>query len=195
MLNLPSRFFITGTDTEIGKTYIACYLLQKLRQENRNAEAIKPLVSGGLDDINLLSKNSTGVMQRYLYYFDLPIAPHIAAEIDNIIISPTEVIRFMRQEVKSDYLIIEGFGGWYAPISYQQTMAECVKSAEIPVVMVVGMKLGCINHALMTARAIESDGCKLHAWIANTLPNEMPYLHQNIETISRLLGSEPIIIV
>ena len=190
-MKLPNKFFITGTDTEVGKTYVACKLVKILQSQDRTVSTCKPLVSGGLEDIRLLSQGLCS-HAKYLHCFEPAIAPHIAAEASNIKISKDEIVHFMKYSSNTDHTLIEGFGGWYAPISKQVTMAECVAAANIPVVLVVGMKLGCINHAILTARAITNDGCMLTGWIANRLaPPFMPYLKQNIETISELLNKAP----
>lgn len=192
MLALPEKFFITGTDTEIGKTFVACHLMQQIILDKKIVEGIKPLVSGGLEDIHALDKNSNGSLrlsERYMLGFDEAIAPHIAAEINGKIIDIEKLRHFISRPVACDHLVIEGFGGWLAPISHEYTMADCISSLDIPVILVVGMKLGCINHAILSARSILNSGFRFHGWIANKLPQGMEFCDENIQTISKFIGN------
>jgi len=188
--SIPNKVFITGTDTEIGKTYVTCKLLADLTKSH-SAEGLKPLVSGGLEDIELIHKASSQTIkqdERYLLSFAPAVAPHIAAEKTNTVISDKEIITFMCQNFKADYTVIEGFGGWLAPINLKQTMGELVIASKIPIILVVGMRLGCINHALLTASNIKQNGGELYGWIANTLGENMPELKANIKTIASFIG-------
>lgn len=196
-ISLPNKVFITGTDTEIGKTYIAAHLLRSAREKGLIVEGIKPLVSGGMQDIEILhaaSSQSISKEERFYASFEQPIAPHIAALSQGVKLQPASIISYMQTNYPADLIVIEGFGGWLAPINETITMAECVKSANIPVVLVVGLKLGCINHSLLSANNIKSMGCNLLGWIANVIPPKMQECERNIDTITSFLGA-PLLIV
>ena len=192
---LPYKTFITGTDTDVGKTYVICEILKRLNASRPTAEAIKPLVSGGYSDVELLHKYSAHKLklsERYLHYYEPAIAPHIAAKINGTNIDFAAVVDFMKNcEIDIDHILIEGFGGWMAPISDSVSMSCCVAEAGLPVVLVVGMKLGCINHSLLTVEAIKTSGCEFLGWIANVMPPSMPYYKENISTITNCIG-EPL---
>lgn len=198
---LPTKTFITGTDTEIGKTFVTAQLLANLQANNLSATGLKPIISGGMDDVTKLHQNSTDnltIEQRYLYAFAPTIAPHIAAakteDADNQQqLDSGKIINFLQEPQDSTHTLIEGFGGWLAPISEGQTMAECVVKAQIPVILVVGMRLGCLNHALLTKQSIINMGGIFYGWIANVLPPEMPELEANINTLTKFFG-KPIMI-
>lgn len=194
--SIPKKVFITGTDTEIGKTYVTAKLLQQLLADGKTAEGIKPLVSGGMTDIEILHQASSQTIckhKRYLSAYEPAIAPHIAAKNLEQQLDMNSIVDFMQATNTADNTLIEGFGGWLAPISETMTMAECVKSANIPVILVVGMRLGCISHSLLTAASINNMNCELVGWIANILPPGMPECENNIKTISSFLG-EPLAI-
>ena len=198
---LPTKAFITGTDTEIGKTFVTAQLLANLQANNLSATGLKPIISGGMDDVTKLHQNSNdnlSIKQRYLYAFEPAIAPHIAAakteDADNQQqLDSSKIINFLQEPHDSTHTLIEGFGGWLAPISEGQTMAECVVKAQIPVILVVGMRLGCLNHALLTKQSIINMGGIFYGWIANVLPPQMPELEANINTLTKFFG-KPIMI-
>ena len=194
-------FFIAGTDTDVGKTYIACQLLRSAQESGCSTLGLKPLAAGAQkadgewrnEDAVLLQQAST-VKLPYAsinpFCFELAAAPHLAAQKTGASLSAKNIaqnVRNVLDESDFDYCVIEGAGGWRVPLNDTETFADVVKLLQIPVILVVGMKLGCINHALLTAEAIKADGVTLHGWIANDLGNPMPLLEENIATLERLL--------
>ncbi|MFT5140596.1 MAG: dethiobiotin synthetase [Lysobacterales bacterium] len=191
------RIFITGTDTGIGKTYVACALISRLVQEGYTVSAMKPVASGcedsgdGLrneDAVALMSVMNVQMEYKQVnpYAFEPAIAPHIAAEQVGQSVNPTKISQ-IADEIDSDFMIIEGAGGWCVPINQDEMMIDLVRALNAEVILVVGMKLGCINHALLSARQIQGDGCRLIGWIANQIVPGMPELQKNIQTLSSLM--------
>ena len=201
-IKIKNGFFITGTDTHVGKTFFACRLLKKLAQEGHKTVAIKPVASGcietseGLcnDDAMLLRQQTT----EQLSYTDInpfaflpPIAPSIAAEeigcelnIKNIVVACQPVL----QEA-ADYVIIEGAGGWQVPLNDTETMADLAVAFGYPVILVVAIRLGCINHALLSFESIQRSGLKFAGWVANVMDLTVPYADEIIATLQKYIGS------
>jgi dethiobiotin synthetase len=194
-------FFVAGTDTNVGKTYMACQLLHAAQQRGLRTLGLKPLAAGAEkmdgewhNDDALLLQDASSIKLPYTsinpFCFELAAAPHIAAKKTGIELTAKTIaqrIRHVLDESAFDYAVIEGAGGWWVPLNDTETFADVVKLLQIPVILIVGMKLGCINHALLTAEAIKADGVTLHSWIANDLGNPMPLLTENIATLEKLL--------
>jgi dethiobiotin synthetase len=202
-------FFITGTDTEIGKTLVAGALIQKFREHGMNALGFKPVAAGTYQDskgkvlnedietLRIAANLEPGQVMPSPYVFDMPIAPHIAAEklgkrlqISTILESYKEVSR------QTNLIIIEGAGGLLIPLNAEENLGDLAQQLGLPVIMVVGMRLGCINHALLTYEALTSRKLIVAGWVANCLASEMPFLQENIKTLQSkiqapLLGSIP----
>lgn len=187
------RWFITGTDTEIGKTYASCALIHHLVSQGYEVAAMKPVASGcemtdeGLrneDAIQLMT--ASNVEQAYKqvnpFAYEPPIAPHLAAEAVN---KPIDIgqIAATAQNIYADYLIIEGVGGWCVPLGKEQILSDMVKRIADGVILVVGMRLGCINHALLTAAQIQREGIPLLGWISNQLDPDMDQYENNLDTL------------
>ena len=200
---MKESFFITGTDTNVGKTYIACQLLRAAQERGCSTLGLKPLAAGAEkiagewrnEDAVLLHQAAT-IKLPYAdinpFCFELAAAPHLAAKKIGITLDAKTIAQNVRNtldESDFDYGVIEGAGGWRVPLNNTETMADVVKLLQIPVILVVGMKLGCINHALLTTEAIKADGVTLHGWIANDLGNPMPLLEENIATLEQLLSA------
>lgn len=174
-------WFITGTDTGVGKTAVAEALLRALGRAGRRALGMKPVASGsrrtpaGLrnDDAERLQAAGS-VAAEYAdinpYAFEPAIAPHLAAAQAGVDMQ-LDVIqqRFGRLAAMADYIVMEGAGGWRVPIDRRYYMSDVARALGLPVVLVVGMRLGCINHALLTAEAIRVDGVRLAGWVANRI--------------------------
>ncbi len=191
------RLFITGTDTGIGKTYVARILISYLVGQGHRVAAMKPIASGcestadGLrNEDALILLNAINVDLTYEqvnpYAFEPPIAPHIAAFQSNQSVNLTKISE-IADAISSDFTIIEGAGGWCVPINDSQMMVDLADALNAEVILVVGMKLGCINHALLSAGQIQRDGIKLLGWIANHIDPEMQSCAQNLETLTRLM--------
>lgn len=194
---MKQAYFITGTDTGVGKTYVACKLIQQFISQGYKVIGMKP-VAAGVDfvdgkwvneDVVKLEAASNVKASRELinpYSLNEPIAPHIAAEKTGVEIE-IEVIRqaFNQLAKMADIVIVEGAGGFLVPLSEQKTMADLAVALNIPIVLVVGMKLGCINHTLLTVEAIKARQLKLHGWVANQLSPDMLALEENLAAITQ----------
>ena len=191
------RWFITGTDTGIGKTRVACDLVGQLVAKGQKVAAIKPVASGcdptpqGLrsdDALRLMSVMNVPLAYEQVnpYAFEPPIAPHIAAHAAGVALDLAEIAR-LADSIAAEVLVIEGVGGWCVPLGEEQMLADLVRQLRARVILVVGMRLGCINHALLTARRIQQDGCELEGWIANCVDPDMPEYANNLKTLVKLL--------
>jgi dethiobiotin synthetase len=201
--------FITGTDTGVGKTVAACGLVRALRQTGSRVSVMKPVASGslrtpeGLRNADALAlMEAAGMDSRALYArvnpycFEPPISPHIAAEDAKIKID-IDLIRgeFDRLAASADWVVVEGAGGWLAPLSDHETMADLATGLDLPVLIVVGLKLGCLNHAQLTRRAVGAHGVPFAGWVASAIDPQMSRLEANLESLQRLLGEPPLAVV
>jgi dethiobiotin synthetase len=192
--------FVTGTDTEIGKTLIASALLHAFRDRGLTAIGMKPVAAGasrgesGLinDDVEALVAASSVTADRGLvnpYLFTDPIAPHIAAADERRTIDPAHILGCYRQlAALADVVVVEGVGGFRVPIGERFDTADLACRLALPVVMVVGMRLGCINHALLTAEAIRSRNLVCVGWVANQVDAHMQRQAENLAALDALLG-------
>ena len=191
------RWFITGTDTEIGKTYVASNLIRQLVGQGYRVAGMKPMASGcectsdGLrndDALSLMAAANVPLPYEVVnpYAFEPAIAPHIAAEQAGQLID-IDRISALAQTIEADYLIIEGVGGWCVPLGNGCLLAELAKATADEVIIVVGMRLGCINHALLTAAQIERDGMPIKGWIANHVDPDMQAQSENMTTLQALM--------
>lgn len=189
------RYFIVGTDTDCGKTYVTCKLASYLP----NTVAIKPIASGCMEmgsqlvsqDALLLQQVSNLPMGKINpWRFKRPVSPHLAAEEEGVYVSADEIAQYcMEWQLPSvEVLLIEGAGGLMVPLNHEQTWIDFLKLTQIPVILVVGMKLGCINHALLTENALRGHGISCAGWIANCLDPDMLCLQENIATLKRKLS-------
>lgn len=188
-------FFVAGTDTGVGKTLVSRALMISLRSRGHTVVGMKPVASGcdELDgqlrnaDAELLRAQSSADTDYSLvnpYAFAEPIAPHLAARNAGVDIDIDQVLHaYERLRGLADYVVAEGVGGWAVPLDEDYTMSDLAARLGLPVILVVGMRLGCLSHAILTAEAVENDGMKLAGWVANTLDENMPYLKENIETL------------
>lgn len=199
MMLSENAYFITGTDTEIGKTHVSCALLKNWRAQGLRAAGYKPIAAGAEfvdgqwsneDARRLLTASSPELSISEINPLCLrhPIAPHLAAAAEQQEIEFASLLAgFTQLQQRVDRIIVEGVGGFCVPLNAQQTSIDLARAFNLPVIMVVGMRLGCLNHALLTAMAIERSGLYFAGWIANTLNPAMPYLEENIETLRRSL--------
>jgi dethiobiotin synthetase len=193
---MAKTYFVTGTDTDAGKTVVACGLLKSFANEGLTTAAVKPVAAGcdstaeGLRNGDALALMS--VVTQTLPYGQVnpialapAIAPHIAASQVNKRLSLARLAGFCRgvSMAKVDRVLIEGAGGWRVPLNERETLADLPKELNIPVILVVGMKLGCINHAILTIEAIRNDGCELAGWVANVVDKDMAELAANFASL------------
>ena len=197
---MAKTYFITGTDTDVGKTEVACGLLQALAVAGMTTVGLKPVAAGcehtdeGLrnsDALKLLAAATEQLAYDQVNPIALEpaIAPHIAAAKINRPLSIDRLAGFCRgvQMMAVDKVIIEGAGGWRVPVNARETLADLPKVLNIPVIMVVGLRLGCLNHALLTAEAIARDGLVLAGWVVNILDPDMPEQSANIATLQAMI--------
>ncbi|HOL63959.1 MAG TPA: dethiobiotin synthase [Accumulibacter sp.] len=203
-MNSRHAWFITGTDTEIGKTHIACVLLHTLRNAGYRTLAMKPVAAGtdvnGLnDDVERLLAACTETAAREMvnpYLFAAAIAPHIAAVEEGRRIEATTILAaFQRLQALADAVIVEGVGGFCVPLNEQLDTADLATALQLPVILVVGMRLGCINHALLTAQAIVARGLPFAGWVANCIDPAMARLRENLDALQSRLPAPLIGIV
>ncbi|PXX15507.1 dethiobiotin synthetase [Nitrosomonas ureae] len=192
---MSQGYFITGTDTGIGKTTVSCALLHAFAAQGKKVVGMKPIAAGSengkwLDVEHLLVASDISVTRQQInpYAFDPPISPHLAAqqagrEIDLTVIHHA----YLELSSKADIVVVEGAGGFLVPINQQQTGADLAKLLNLPVILVVGMRLGCLSHALLTAQAIRAAGLTLAGWVANCVDPQMQVLEQNIASLEQRL--------
>ncbi|MFT7403315.1 dethiobiotin synthase [Zhongshania sp.] len=206
---LHSRhYFISGTDTDVGKTLVACGLLRAAALRGLRTLAIKPVAAGaeltenGLrnEDALMLMAAMTEVLpyqQVNPVLLEPAIAPHIAAEKVGKRITVSQLAGICRGVMMqpADLILIEGAGGWRVPLNRHELLSGLASALQAPVILVVGMKLGCINHALLTAEAIRSDGLRLAGWVANQIDPDMACVEENLATLNAMLDAPCIGIV
>lgn len=193
--------FITGTDTDVGKTNICLALIEVLKRRGIRVAAMKPVASGGLITGAGVRNRDAQLLLEHMntehdyatvnpYALSLPAAPIFAAKEDGIAIESTPVLEsFQILSRDADVVLVEGVGGWHIDLSEDLCMSDIVKMLDLPVLMVVGMRLGCINHARLTAEAIHTDGCWLAGWISNQIDPEYRDLEATRELLSISLAS------
>ncbi len=190
------KLFIAGTDTDIGKTYISVGLLKAFNDQGLATIGIKPVASGceynngklyNADAILLQEVSSIQLPYEIInpITFEPAIAPHIAADYAEYQLNVDDIITKTNTALTcdADVHILEGIGGWLVPLNNQETMADFVVAMNLPVILVVGMRLGCLNHAILTYNAIQQNKVNLLGWIANCLDPEMSALAENIVTL------------
>jgi dethiobiotin synthetase len=194
---VKQAFFVTGTDTDVGKTYVACKLIKDYVAQGYKVVGMKPVAAGCEfvdgkwvnDDVLKLEAASNVKAPRELinpYSFKEAIAPHIAAEIAGVEIE-IKVIKqaFDALATVADIVIVEGAGGFLVPINDNETMADLAITLNIPIIVTVGMKLGCINHTLLTVEAIKVRKLVLHGWVSNQIDQNMQFYNENIATVAK----------
>jgi dethiobiotin synthetase len=199
---MAKAFFIAGTDTGVGKTTVTCALLAAAKAQGLSTVALKPLASGctltpaGLrnDDALVLMAEMT----EALSYDEVnPVAlaaamsPHLAASAVGRRLSIQQLAGFTRGGLmrRADLALVEGVGGWRVPISSRELFSALPRELGLPVVLVVGMRLGCLNHAILTVEAIARDGLRLAGWVANVIDPEMAALDENVATLKSMLSA------
>lgn len=191
-ITLQGQFFVTGTDTEIGKTTVTRQLIKNLATQNKACYAIKPVTAGlsidaqgqyfSEDGLNInqfatIKPPPTSIAPILL---TTPSSPHIAGQIDGVLLSSNYIVETVRQTLQNypaDTILIEGAGGWFTPINEHETLADVAIQLKLPVVMVIGIKLGCLNHAVLTIQAILQAGLPISAVVFNQI-NANPQFYQ-----------------
>lgn len=207
---VPSRFacFVTGTDTEIGKTLVSAAILHKLVQAGQRACGMKPVAAGAVlrdgrlhnEDADLLAASGNVNLPQHIttpFMLREPAAPHVAAALENKTIDPVTILTAYAEILAaSDATVVEGVGGFRVPLTGTFDTADLAVQFNLPVILVVGLRLGCISHALLTAEAIIRRGLVLAGWVANEIDPAMNFADQNIEAMVQripapLLGRIP----
>ena len=195
---MAQSYLILGTDTNVGKTYVAGSLLKHFVQLGLKAVGMKPIASGCElnatgelvnEDVQVLQNASNTKAPLDLinpYRFAPAIAPHIAAQQAGITMQ-LEVIAqaYLQLTAMADVVIVEGAGGFLVPLNQNQTLADLAKKLNISIILVVGMRLGCINHALLTVEAIEARGLRLAGWVANQIDPDMNNFEENLSSLQQ----------
>jgi dethiobiotin synthetase len=185
-------YFITGTDTGVGKTLLSCALLHAFAAQGKCVAGFKPVAAGCDDDdhnedakaLRAASSMQTTYGQTNPYCFPHAIAPHLAARHAGARIDFSRILTSYKELAgQADVVIVEGVGGFCVPLNEKQDSADLAKELALPVILVVGIRLGCLNHALLTLRAIADYQLECAGWIANVLDADMPALQENIEAL------------
>lgn len=203
---MSQSYFITGTDTDVGKTYCSALFLKALHRAGLTCLPFKPIAAGcefidgelkNADALSLIAASQCTLPYSLVnpYAFEPPIAPHIAAQLIGTTLNLDGIQASYEHLLtqQADVLLIEGAGGWHLPISLADQehdsvlLSEWVIKQQLPIIIVVGMKLGCLNHALLTIAAIESAGGHIAGWIANQCDLDMAYYQENLHSLKQLI--------
>jgi len=204
---MTAGFFVTGTDTGVGKTEIACALASGLAASGLKVAVMKPVAAGAVstpeglrndDALALMACANVAARYETINPFCLaePVAPHIAAADTGIRIRTADIVGcFDALKRQADCVVVEGAGGWLVPISAQETMADVARALGLPVVLVVGLRLGCLNHALLSAQAVHASGLMLSGWVGNGIDALFARQAENLAALEHWLGLGPAAIV
>ena len=196
--------FVTGTDTEIGKTWVSVGLIEAVAATGRRIGVMKPVAAGATataagwrNEDALALQRAAGSVHPYdwinPYCLRQPVSPHIAAKIDGVSIDLAHLVaRFQDIAADSDWLLVEGAGGWLAPLSDTLSMSDLAARLGLPVLLVVGLRLGCLNHAQLTWQAMAACGVRRAGWIANIVAADVAEPDAQIETLTQRLGCAPL---
>ncbi|MFM2408065.1 MAG: hypothetical protein RL358_807 [Pseudomonadota bacterium] len=191
-------YFVTGTDTNVGKTLISCALLESFAAQGAAVIGMKPVAagvdaSGRNEDVNLLAAASTvqvDLERINPYHFASAIAPHLAAQQENIHIDLAHIVAsFNALQALADVVIVEGAGGFIVPLNDTQDSGDLAVQLGLPIILVVGMRLGCLNHALLTVQVIAARGLTLGGWVANCVDENMAMREENITALQQRIAA------
>ena len=194
---MEQGYFITGTDTNAGKTWATIALMRYFKQQGKSVIGMKPVAAGCFvqdgqlknEDALLIQENATLKIDYDLfnpYAYELPVSPHIAGRINPVKLA-TIAERFNTLKELADIVLVEGAGGWYAPLNDHEDISDLAKTLALPVILVVAIRLGCINHAKLTWQAIQYSGIPCAGWIAMCVDPDMLSPDENICTIKTAL--------
>jgi len=201
--------FVTGTDTEIGKTLVSAAILHTLVASGQRACGMKPVAAGATlgddgvlhnDDADMLAAAGNVHLPQHIttpYLFKEPAAPHIAAALEGVTIGPVPIIAaFAEIQAASDAVVVEGVGGFHVPLADDFDTADLAAQLNLPVILVVGLRLGCISHALLTVEAVVRRGLVIAGWVANEVDPDMAFIDENVAALEQripapLLGRVP----
>ena len=198
-LSTGPGIFVTGTDTGVGKTLVACALLRAFAFCGLRAAGMKPVASGCHADLRGVANEDVAALMAASnvelpvelvnpYCFEPAIAPHLAARQSGTRISLARIRAcYLEIASRADRVVVEGAGGLLVPLGGEQDFSDVARALKLPVVLVVGMRLGCLNHALLTAEAIQTRGLPLAGWVANRIDPAMAYFDENLQTLRQSL--------
>lgn len=201
MQNRKNDYFITGTDTEIGKTFTTSALLRAFAKQGNSTLGMKPIASGAeeIDGVlhnedvdSLVAASSVKAPHEIVvpYLMRTPAAPHIVAALENVTMDVQHIASCYQQAQQlADVVLVEGVGGFCVPLDDETSTVDLAQRLALPVILVVGMRLGCINHALLTAQAINASGLRLAGWVANTVDTDMKFFEENVQTLKQRLDA------
>lgn len=193
--------FITGTDTSVGKTLVAAAVIRVLARAGLKTVGMKPVASGsaatpdGLRNDDALRLQAAANLSRPYalvnpYAFAPPIAPHLAATEAGVMIALPKILESFRQLCAgADAVVVEGVGGWQVPLGDSWGVPELARALGLPVILVAGLRLGCLNHTLLSVRAIQADGLRLAGWVANSIDSGFERRAENLATLQRSLDA------
>ena len=200
------QYFVTGTDTEVGKTYVTCHLLRAATQAKLTSIGYKPIAAGcDLVDGEWVNEDAANIQKASGLSLPIseinpialkpPIAPHIAASEAGVELTQDAIEKGLNhlQSYNVDFLLMEGAGGWRLPLSLgnenapTRYLSDVVKSLNMPVILVVGMRLGCLNHAMLTAEAVLADGLTIAGWVANDVTGNMTRYDENLASLKAMM--------
>ncbi len=202
---MSQSYFITGTDTNVGKTWATIALMRYFKKHGKIVKGMKPVAAGcelvasnnagaatWCNEDALLIQTNASVHVPYdlinPYAYELPVSPHIAG-VNNPVEFGKIIQCYDALKPSADVVIIEGAGGWYAPLNAHQDISDLAKALDLPVILVVGVKLGCINHSKLTYQAIQQSGLSCAGWIAVCVDGDMLNMDENIQTIKALISA------
>ena len=200
-MTLKFSCFVTGTDTGVGKTLISAAILHALGRAGLSATGVKPVAAGTEmrngelinEDVLMLAAQSGCRLPRELttpYLLREPAAPHIAAALEHVQIDPAKLLLAYQQVAQmAQAIVVEGVGGFRVPLNDQVDTADLAEQLGLDMILVVGLRLGCINHALLTAEAIASRGLRIAGWVANQIDINMPHQEANLQALRQRLSA------
>ncbi|MGF1766420.1 dethiobiotin synthase [Enterovibrio makurazakiensis] len=197
---MTKSYFVTGTDTEVGKTVASMAIMQAVAKAGYSVVGYKPVAAGSKETEDG-PMNSDAIRLRECTTVDVDYeevnpsllhaacSPHIAAELENTTVDFAQLSRGLKNiQTKADFTLVEGAGGWRVPVSYDSTLADWVGQEKLPVILVVGIKLGCLNHAYLTAEAVRRDGLEIVGWVANRVNPGTEHYSDIVKTLEHHLG-------
>ena len=197
-------YFITGTDTDVGKTVVTAGLVAAFNKRGTPAVALKPIATGSDDgkkgvspDTEFLMKHAAVALSKEevtVYSYGPPVSPHIAAAHADERIDLDKVVNSIKKTAKkADLVVVEGVGGWLVPLNESETVADLAVALQLPVIVVVSIKLGCINHAALTMDAIRARGLKIAGWVANLRSMDTHHVPDMINTLVQHAADAPML--
>ena len=204
----PRGVFVTGTDTGVGKTLVATGLMRVLAREGLRAVGLKPVASGAVvtpqglrnaDALALAAESNVPLPYDLTnpYCFEPAIAPHLAAADAGVRVSVDDLVSwYPRATAGAEVAVVEGAGGWRVPLHPAGFLSDLPERLALDVILVVGLRLGCLNHARLTAEAIERSGrCRLAGWVGSHVDPGFERVEENVATLGRLLGAPPLAVI